>query len=128
MTAGKLTVLTGSYGHHGLLHPKDFDSNKKTNFTCRQLSEITDSKVCDSIIEAFSLKSSQKENIISKIKELAIENFSLKRMCDDAVQVYRNLLNEQKTSDIILSGYYGFLNSGDDAILKMIITEIIELR
>ena len=124
MTAGKLVVLTGSYGHGGVLYPKNYEINMKSNFTCRRQPEITDSKVFDSIVSAFSLKNSEKEAITSELKALTEENFSLKRMCDDAVNVYRELMSEIKVSDIVLSGYYGFSNSGDDAILKMIIGEI----
>lgn len=124
MTAGKLVVLTGSYGHTGVLYPKAFELNMKSNFTCRKQAEITDNKVFDAITEAFSLKTAEKENITRELKALACEHYSLSKMCDDAENVYRELLSEIKVSDIVLSGYYGFSNSGDDAILKMIIKEI----
>lgn len=126
MTAGKLVVLTGSYGHGGVLYPKNFELNMKSNFTCRRQPDITDTKVFDSVIEAFSIKNAEKEAITSKLKSLTLENYSLTKMCDDAISVYKELLNEIKVSDIVLSGYYGFSNSGDDAILKMIIKEIKE--
>lgn len=124
MTSGKLVVLTGSYGHAGVLYPKNFEINMKSNFTCRKQQAISDAKVYDSVIEAFSIKKNDREAIEEELKSLVTENYSLKRMCDDAQGVYTDLLNEIKVSDIVLSGYYGFSNSGDDAILKMIISEI----
>ena len=124
MTAGKLTVLTGSYGHAGVLRPKDFEANMKSNFTCRRQPHITDAKVFDAVTEAFLMKKAEKESITRELQSLVKENFSLKKMCDDAVKVYSELLSEIQISDIVLSGYYGFSNSGDDAILKMIIKEI----
>ena len=124
MTAGKLVVLTGSYGHAGVLYPKNFEMNMKSNFTCRKQPDISDEKVYNSVIEAISMSRNEKEAVEDAVKALASENYSLKRMCDDAEGVYSDLLNEIKVSDIVLSGYYGFSNSGDDAILKMIISEI----
>ncbi len=124
MTAGRLVVLTGSYGHAGVLTPEAFSENMKSNFTCRKQTPISDNLVYDAVIKAFSLKKSDKDEITAKLCSLVKENYSLKRMCDDAVKVYTELMSEIQISDIVLSGYYGFSNSGDDAILKMIIKEI----
>lgn len=124
MTVGKIVVLTGSYGHHGILYPKNYELNMKSNFTCRGSVDITDAKVYDSIIQAFELKPNDRDRIIEDLKTLTAQHFSLKKMCDDAIGVYKELIREIQVSDIVLSGYYGFSNSGDEAILKMIISEI----
>lgn len=124
MMAGKTVVLTGSYGHHGVLLEKDFEKNMLTNFTCRKLEHITEEKVYESVCEAYLMDKSKKEENVSAIRALVIENFSASKMCDDALSVYKEICNEKKAGEIILSGYYGFSNSGDDAILKMIIRDI----
>lgn len=124
MAAGKTVVLTGSYGHHGVLLAKDFEKNMLTNFTCRTLPQITQKAVYKSVCDAYLMDKKDKHYNTAKIKELVEEHFSSEKMCDDAEKVYKELLTEIKSGEIILSGYYGFSNSGDDAILKMIIKAI----
>lgn len=43
-------------------------------------------------------------------------------MADDSIKVYDWAL--QKNKEILISGYYGFRNSGDDALLKAIIQDL----
>lgn len=124
MAAGKTVVLTGSYGHHGILWAKDFEENILSNFTCRQKPPITSKAVYTSVCDAYLTDEKTKKENAEKIKELVIKNFSSEKMCDDAVKVYKELISEIRNGEIILSGYYGFSNSGDDAILKMIIGDI----
>jgi polysaccharide pyruvyl transferase CsaB len=126
MAAGKITVLTGSYGHFGILTEKDFDINKLTNFTCRGLELPTANKILRAVCDAYRLEKTKKETITSYLKERVLQEYSSDRMCNDALKVYEQILKETKKSDIVLSGYYGFSNSGDDAILKMIIKEITD--
>ena len=128
MMAGKIVVLTGSYGHHGVLLEKDFEKNMLTNFTCRKLPEITPKKVYDAVSSAYLMDKERKNRTVEAIRKLVWENFSASKMCDDAVEIYKALSNEKKSGEIILSGYYGFSNSGDDAILKMIIRDIKERK
>lgn len=124
MAAGKIVVLTGSYGHLGVLTEKDFQAMKLSNFTCRGLDLPTDQAVSRAVCEAYRLDKATKEQTVSALKKAVLTEYSAKRMTDDALSVYEELLYEIKKSDIVLSGYYGFHNSGDDAILKMIIQDI----
>jgi len=62
-----------------------------------------------------------------KIYEKAKANFSLESMCKTQLGIYEKIIkNSQKAKgyDIILSGYYGYKNSGDDAILMAIINNL----
>ncbi|TYQ16775.1 UNVERIFIED_CONTAM: polysaccharide pyruvyl transferase CsaB [Acetivibrio alkalicellulosi] len=63
--------------------------------------------------------------------EKANNYFSLNNMCKTQLNIYKTILyrEEQKrkpkhTYDTIISGYYGFKNIGDDAMLKAIIDNI----
>ncbi|MBQ7950985.1 MAG: polysaccharide pyruvyl transferase CsaB [Clostridia bacterium] len=124
MAAGKIVVLTGSYGHLGILTQKDFEKMKLSNFTCRGLELPTEQKVARAVCDAYRLDKSTKEQTVSYLKNAVLTEYSSTRMTEDALRVYHELLYEIKQSDIVLSGYYGFRNSGDDAILKMIIQDI----
>ena len=126
MATGKIVVLTGSYGHHGILTVKDFSNMRSTNFTCRGLEAPTENKLVRAICDAYRMEKNLKEETVSGLQNLVLTEYSAKRMTEDALGVYQQLLFELKKSDIVLSGYYGFRNSGDDAILKKIIKDIRE--
>lgn len=61
----------------------------------------------------------------------ASEKFSLKAMTETQMSIYNKILRQEmksekdgKAYDIALLGYYGYCNSGDDAILKSIIDQL----
>ena len=47
-------------------------------------------------------------------------------MADDSIKVYDWAL--QKNKEILISGYYGFKNSGDDALLQAIINDLKQYK
>lgn len=124
MAAGKIVVLTGSYGHLGVLTEKDFPKMRLSNFTCRGLKKPTEEDVVRSVCDAYRMEKTKKADTVSRLSAMVLTEYSAERMTKDALSVYQQLLYEMKQSDIVLSGYYGFRNSGDDAILKMIIKDI----
>ncbi len=64
----------------------------------------------------------------NNLQTFAKENFSTDIMKKRHIEIYRDVLRRQKEKgllfDVILSGYYGFNNSGDDAILSAIIDSL----
>ena len=124
MAAGKIVVLTGSYGHLGILTADHFDAMRLSNFTCRGLESSTANKVARAVCDAYHMEKTKKEATVATLKQAVLTEYSATRMTEDAITVYQDLLYELKPSDIVLSGYYGFRNNGDDAILKMIIHDI----
>jgi L-malate glycosyltransferase len=63
------------------------------------------------------------ENIYIKAKEL----FSMESMCKTQLDIYQKIIDTKDLKDgydVILSGYYGFKNSGDDAILMAILNNL----
>jgi polysaccharide pyruvyl transferase CsaB len=81
------------------------------------------------LIDDVSLRNEMGEKIYLKARE----KFSLKNMCRTQLDIYESVLSskpfERKSGlhyDIIISGYYGFKNIGDDAML-MAITQNLRL-
>ncbi|MCL1925053.1 MAG: polysaccharide pyruvyl transferase CsaB [Defluviitaleaceae bacterium] len=62
------------------------------------------------------------EKLGKNLFEHASKNFSKESMKRRHIEIYEEILNDK--FDIVLSGYYGFDNSGDDALLKAVIETI----
>ena len=67
-----------------------------------------------------------------KLYERASRNFSNKNLAQSHVVIYEQILQRQKEhskeNDVVISGYYGFKNSGDDAILMAIVNNLRALK
>jgi len=67
------------------------------------------------------------------LKEKAESHFSLEHMCRTQLDIYEHILrlekrrkSDGKKYDIAVLGYYGYKNSGDEAILKSIVRSLRE--
>lgn len=80
--------------------------------------------------EKLLLLSENKENIIKmgqNIYDVVKEKFSSEILAKDHMEIYKSIISDfncKKRYDFVLSGYYGFNNSGDDALLLALITEL----
>ncbi len=71
---------------------------------------------------------SLRQQLGKSLFEHASKNFSSKAMKQRHIEIYEDVLKREKAEnnlfDVMLSGYYGFNNSGDDAILSAIINRL----
>ncbi len=76
--------------------------------------------------------SNLREQFGKKLYKKAITEFSLEKMATLQLYAYRDVLSWFKKGkhsyDIILSGYYGFMNIGDDALLDSIINNLKHIK
>lgn len=89
------------------------------------LVEPKDWKTLGSHLSELSLDKNKRKIMGEKLKVMAEAEFSLRRMCESQLSIYEAILKEEtknkqdgKKFDITLLGYYGYKNSGDEAILK----------
>ena len=93
-------------GETGMLVPSDDDETLS-----RKLLELID-------------QPQLREELGKNLHELAVSHFSNKHLAETHMQLYQAILRDRKETkryDVVLSGYYGFHNSGDDALLYAIV-------
>lgn len=88
------------------------------------LVEPKDWKTLGAHLSELSLDKNKRERMGEKLQVMAEAEFSLRRMCESQLSIYEAILKEERKNkkdgkkyDITLLGYYGYKNSGDEAIL-----------
>lgn len=124
MAAGKPAVLSGAQGHTGLFVPELLNKAMDTNFCCRTDPIATDDQLVEAVKAGFALSPEEREELGTYGRQVVREHYSVNRMAQDCLDMYRQVC--QKPHRIVMSGYYGFNNAGDDAILESILKALRE--
>ena len=115
-------VLAGGQGYLGIFGEKVLDRAVATNFTCRGYNKTTPKKLLLHIKKLLASSSEDLASLGSYGRHVVESMYSLERMAKDALSVYGELPEE--SIKIVISGYYGYDNSGDDIVLKSIVDNL----
>jgi polysaccharide pyruvyl transferase CsaB len=126
MSAERPVILSGSQGYLGIFNDDKLKPALDTNFCCRGYKMSTVKELSADIINLFSMSDFEKAAMGKYNRSIVIDRYSIIRMANDAVSVYRKMapFEHFKHGDIIMSGYFGFGNMGDDSLLQQIINRI----
>ncbi len=122
MSAGKPVVVGGNEGYIGILDDENYDVAVTTNF-CLRGCDLPRADMLLSDLDALLSMSADELSVIGEANRKIIEHsYSATRMAKDCRDVYESLYpyEYKKHGDILLSGYYGFGNMGDDSLLLSI--------
>ena len=116
MAAGTPVIVSGNEGYIGLFEESKLQLAQSNNFCCRGCEGSTEELLYADITHALNELSGEERVDLGKYGRTVIQKYySVDRMARDAEAAYRAVLAEH--TRIVLSGYYGFRNLGDDAIL-----------
>ena len=118
MAAEKPAVLSGAQGHTGLFTQSLLDKAVDTNFCCRTDPVSNEDQLFEEITAALALPPEQKRELGAYGRQVVQERYSVSRMAEDCLSAYAKV--RRKKYRVVMSGYYGFGNAGDDAILDSI--------
>lgn len=79
-----------------------------------------DSKELSSKLKILVESKEKRKLFGERLYEYAKESYSLKKLASTHINIYKGIMNQ---SQVVISGYYGFGNSGDEAILKSIVRD-----
>lgn len=124
MSAEKPVIIAGNEGYIGVFGEDKIDISIKTNFCCRGCEMPNDEKLFSDVCSI--AESSERQKTAEFNRNFILENYSVDRMANDYEKSYKKLLekNPFRPNDVLISGYYGFDNTGDDSLLKAIISNL----
>ncbi len=122
MAARIPVVLSGAQGHLGLFLPEMKEEAISTNFCCRGRAPGTAAQIAKDVLASLRADHAARAEMGAYNRRVISESYSVERMCADALSTYDKTIRAHicRTGDVVISGYYGFDNAGDDALLASI--------
>ena len=118
MAAGKPVIVAGNEGYHGLFGPEKLEEAQAGNFCCRGLPMSEPENLLKDVTAALNLSESEKQQVGEYGRQVIFDYYSVRRMAGDCLAMYRKVCRPKQS--VLVCGYYGFSNAGDDAILESI--------
>lgn len=150
MACRKPAIIAGNEGYIGIFDEDKLQVSIDTNFCCRGCKMTTMEELRDDLLKILDADAGDYRKHLGDYSiETVKKYYSVETMADDAMKMYVSIIknskindvdknefesidrflfhgNSKRTTDIMLSGYYGFHNSGDDAILSSIVNGLRE--
>ena len=124
MSAGTPVILAGTFGYLGILNEETMPLAIETNFTGNGYSETTAPKVCKDLLTLLAMDEKERAKLGRLARDVIVNGYSLDRTAQDAVNVYDKVFLPDRPVNIVISGYYGYNNSGDIMLLKSIVQNL----
>ena len=126
MSCGLPTVIAGNEGYIGIMDASRRDLALKTNYCCRDCGETTEAKLYADLCTLFDRTADERRAMGDYCRRVILEDFSAARMAHDYEAMYESLpaVTPDVPGRILVSGYYGFGNAGDDSIAAALVAGI----
>lgn len=123
MACGKPTIISGSEGHGGIFGEELCEAAVKSNFCFRGGVLPTPELLAKDILTLLDCNAMERAALGFLGREFICRHYSVERMTETHLAVYRRLISVRTggAPDVVICGYYGYGNSGDDALLAAIV-------
>lgn len=122
MAASLPVVLSGAEGHLGTFIPALEAKAISTNFCCRGRAPAYADEIAGCVISLLGKDAEERRQMGAFNRSVVQKYYSVERMTDDAEKIYEEAATAHvpRAADVVVSGYYGFSNAGDDTLLAVI--------
>lgn len=122
MACEKPVIIGGNEGYIGIFDEDKLKISFDTNFCCRGCPMADKETLFDDIMKIYSSPAEYKKHLGEFSRNTIKKYYSVTKMANDAIIAYQNCLRDHKYKyDVMLSGYYGYGNIGDETLLHAII-------
>lgn len=130
MSAGKPMVLAGTQGGLGIFDEDTLGAALKTNFTCRGYDCLTGAQAAECIGSLLDKTPEERDALGDFGRETVRKHYSITRMAEDAAVLYEGMIPKKKYKygELVMGGYYGYANLGDDSLLQVVTDMIRSVR
>lgn len=118
MAAAKPVIVAGNEGYQGLFGPDKLEEARLGNFCCRGLELSDPERLLEDVTAALKLPKERRDGLGAYGRQVIFDYYSVRRMAQDCLDMYAKA--RRRICNVLMSGYYGFSNAGDDAILQSI--------
>lgn len=125
MSAEKPVVLAGPQGYAGIFGADKLQLSRDTNFCYRGTELPTEAVLEQDLLACLNMGEAKWRELGRYGRETVLQYYSVETMANDTLQAYTAVLSKPKR--LLLSGYYGFSNAGDEAILDAFMLGIRQL-
>jgi len=128
MAAEKPVIAAGNQGSLGIFDESKIADAVNTNFCCRGFPQATEDDLMRDLSALLDRTPEERRGMGRFNRAFIEENYTAARMAKDYVQMYEQLLASpvpfSGNPDVVVSGYYGFGNLGDESLLDVIASSL----
>ncbi|MDD5944535.1 MAG: polysaccharide pyruvyl transferase CsaB [Clostridia bacterium] len=124
MAAEKPVIVAGNEGYIGIFSEDKLETAQENNFCCRGCEMPNHDMLVRDVVKLLSITDAERKRLGEYGRKVIFDYYSVSKMADDCIMAYDEAYRENHGKRILMSGYYGYNNSGDEAILTTIYNNI----
>lgn len=127
MSAEKPVIVAGNEGYIGIFSEDKLETAQENNFCCRGCVLSSKEILTKDVVKLLNCSDEEKKALGEYGRNVIFEYYSVSKMADDCIHAYDDAYRENHGKRILMSGYYGYNNSGDEAILTTIYENVCKM-